>query len=371
MPEPARLAEASPELRQRLAASPLALFRFVNRAWTREVCAAFAAERPALLAVRLHGDAHIEQYALTANARGLDDFDDSATGPAVVDLVRFLGSLEVTAHERGWLESMPATAEAFLDGYVRALEDPSYLPVDPAVVTRLRRAAPPTATAFLAWADALMQPLSKDDEARLDLTWALVERHAAAANPAFTPAYLKRKRAGALHLGIGSALAKKFLFRLEGPTPSASDDVIAEAKEVSELGNQPCIGTPPGHEALRVVEGVRQIGRLEHRLLLTLPKVGGERPDDRGWWIKTWDRSYRELELPDLRDPGELREVAHDAGAQLGSTNVGGPLAAGNEARRQRELAAARQLRARTREVAHELTTALLDAWRRLRERAR
>jgi uncharacterized protein (DUF2252 family) len=49
---------------------------------------------------RLHGDAHVEQYAVSATSRGIDDFDDSSTGPAVVDIVRFLGSLELTARAR-------------------------------------------------------------------------------------------------------------------------------------------------------------------------------------------------------------------------------------------------------------------------------
>jgi hypothetical protein len=367
LPDAARLADVSPELRQRLEGSPLALFRFVNRAWTGEVCEAFVAERPALPRVRLHGDAHIEQYAVTANARGLDDFDDSATGPAVIDLVRFLGSLELTAHERGWLTSVPAIADAFLDGYMRALANPSYFPGDPAVVARLRASAPPSPAAFLTWADAQMQPLAPADATKLDQAWAEVERHAAAADPGFTAAFLARKRAGTLRLGIGSALTKKFLLRLEGPSAAAEDDVIVEAKEVSELGNQPCLGTPPGREAFRVVEGVQQIGRLKHRLLLTLPEFQGQGNDAPGWWIKTWDRSYRELELPDLRNADELREVAHDAGAQLGSSNVAS--LAADAADRRLELEGARRLRARVLDVAHQLTGALIAAWERLRAR--
>jgi uncharacterized protein (DUF2252 family) len=37
---------------------------------------------------------------VSATSRGIDDFDDSSTGPAVVDIVRFLGSLELTARAR-------------------------------------------------------------------------------------------------------------------------------------------------------------------------------------------------------------------------------------------------------------------------------
>jgi hypothetical protein len=44
--------------------------------------------------VRLHGDAHIGQFAVTADEWGLGDFDDSTRGPAFVDIVRFLGSID-------------------------------------------------------------------------------------------------------------------------------------------------------------------------------------------------------------------------------------------------------------------------------------
>ena len=104
----------------------MAFFRFVNGAWTREVCEAFSDEARELPTVRLHGDAHVEQYAMTATARGLDDFDDSARGPAVIDIVRFVGSLELAAAQRGWTASLPAAIDAFLAGYRQGLENPSY-----------------------------------------------------------------------------------------------------------------------------------------------------------------------------------------------------------------------------------------------------
>ena len=39
--------------------------------------------------VTLHGDPHLEQYAVTDAGRGLTDFDDASKGPAILDLVRF------------------------------------------------------------------------------------------------------------------------------------------------------------------------------------------------------------------------------------------------------------------------------------------
>jgi Ser/Thr protein kinase RdoA (MazF antagonist) len=39
--------------------------------------------------VNLHGDAHLEQFAVTDASFGLIDFDDAVGGPAVIDLLRF------------------------------------------------------------------------------------------------------------------------------------------------------------------------------------------------------------------------------------------------------------------------------------------
>lgn len=369
VPDEARVAHASAELRERLAASPLALFRFVNQEWTREVCAALAGDFADLPTARLHGDAHIEQYAVTATARGLDDFDDSARGPAAVDIVRFLGSLELTAGARGWNAALPAVLDAFFEGYRRALKDPTYLPPDPAVVKRLRAEPPRSPDAFLAWADSLMQPVAPDDLAQLDIAWAKFELYAARADPAFTPAFLRRKKVGWLRLGIGSALTRKILIRTEGPSAALDDDAVLEAKEVTALRDEPCLTIPRTAEVFRVVEGLRQIGRIDHRLIVALPMLPGKEPDARGWWVRTWDRFYRELEIADLASPYELRELAHDVGAQLGGTNlVESP---GNVADQKRlaELEGITRLESRIRQVAHELAVALLGAWQEFKTR--
>src|SRR5580765_6647029 len=92
------------EFVQLLKTHPYSFFRFVNRPWASRVCDAFGRDRDALVRVRLHGDAHIEQYAFTDTAYGLDDFDDTAEGPAVIDLVRFIGSIRVAARDRGWTD---------------------------------------------------------------------------------------------------------------------------------------------------------------------------------------------------------------------------------------------------------------------------
>src|SRR5262245_11299170 len=99
-PDPNRAGPLPPGLLARLQKDPYAYFRFVNKAWARRVCAEFGPDLPTLTRVRLHGDAHLEQYAFTSEAYGLDDFDDTADGPSVIDAVRFLGSLDLAARQR-------------------------------------------------------------------------------------------------------------------------------------------------------------------------------------------------------------------------------------------------------------------------------
>src|SRR5262245_17124125 len=97
-PSPEALAEAPPELVAQLRTDPFVYFRFINRAWTSRVCELFADVRNQAV-VRIHGDAHVEQFALTADAWGLDDFDESTRGPAFVDMVRFLGSIDLATRQ--------------------------------------------------------------------------------------------------------------------------------------------------------------------------------------------------------------------------------------------------------------------------------
>jgi hypothetical protein len=357
----------SPELRVRLAATPMAFFRFVNSAWTREVCEAFSAEARELPTARLHGDAHVEQYAMTATARGLDDFDDSARGPAVIDIVRFVGSLELAAAQRGWTASLPEAIDAFLAGYRQGLENPSYLPSDPAVVVRMRRAPVKSQEAFLSWTDSLMQPLALDEVARTDTIWRRVIAVASETDPAFTPAFMALKKIGWLRMGIGSALTPKLLIRIEGPTPALDDDIVLEGKQMLEFRSDSCVSLPPSVAAFRVVQGIRQIGRLQPPFLLALPAIEDARADPLDWWATAWDRSYTEVTIADLASPQELRELAHDAGAQLGSSNLAEASGSEAEERRSAELQAIPRLEPRIRQVAHDLTAALVQAWEAFR----
>ena len=65
-PEAFRLAAAPAALQAGLREDPFVYFRILNMEWAARVCDAFREDLPALPTAILHGDAHLEQYALTA-----------------------------------------------------------------------------------------------------------------------------------------------------------------------------------------------------------------------------------------------------------------------------------------------------------------
>jgi hypothetical protein len=333
--EPDRLAAAPPGLKAQLREDAFAYFRFVNSAWAARVCEAYRTDLPSLPAAILHGDAHFGQYALTATARGLDDFDDAARGPSVIDLVRFLGSVDLVARQRGWGAERERLFDRFFDGYTRGLSDPAYLPPDPAVVTRLRAGSRRTREQFLAWGESLMEmptPLEADNAAR---SAALLETFVRALHPEVPAGYFGLKRVGWLHMGVGSALARKVLARVEGPSPSPGDDVLLEAKELSRLEGVPCLQE--------------------------------QSSEARDLWVRSWDDTYAEVTIADLASADELAEVVHDAGAQLGATNLRESIPVLEAQLRLTEVAAVRRLEPRIRATARQITDDALAGWEELR----
>jgi hypothetical protein len=116
---------------------------------------------------------------------------------------------------------------------------------------------------------------------------------------------------------------------------------------------------------VRITIGTQQIGRLRHNILSIFQGLAAERATNREWWLRSWDRSYVEVKIQDLRSVEELTELARDAGAQLGSTGIAGGRSAAADAVRQRILQTVVRLQPRVRQVAADLTTEMLAAWRR------
>jgi len=344
----------NPALRARLRSSPHGLFRFVNRPFSRLVCARFATLD--LPPITLHGDAHVEQYAVTDEGRGLTDFDDSSAGPAVVDLVRFGTSLRLAAHQRGWEAEGDRLFAEFWRGYLAALRDPTTEAPEPALARRLAATFATDRLALLAGAEALMDTLpAPRPMLDTEIQRAAVAR--LAQNSGLPLSFFHVKRAGALHLGIGSAADEKYLFRIEGETERDDDDVLLEFKEVRDLSGVTCIRNDPG--PTRIIVGQARLAYEPFRY------PGAVHAGDLSFWVHAWPLNYAELEIEGLRSVDELREVAYDAGVQLGR---GHPKRwAAREAVKLRCKLASRLPAERVAQAAADLAAQTRTSWERFR----
>jgi uncharacterized protein (DUF2252 family) len=370
VPEARSLERAWPELLAKLRNDTFAYFRFVNKPWAVRVCDEFKTLLPAFPTVRLHGDAHLEQYALTNEAYGLDDFDDSARGPSVIDLVRFLGSVDLAARRKGWTSQLDAVFDRFFEGYRRGLKDPHYLPYEPAVVRRLRARPARTQAEFLAWGESLMEPMSRAEHQHVTASFERFSTYVRRVRTDLPPGFFTVKQMGWLHMGVGSALTTKVLLRVEGRSPDPEDDVLIEEKEIRRLEGIACLKVSRRGEGFRVIAGARQLGRIHYDVLAVIPRQERDAPEIPNWWLRSWDPSYVELTVNDLNSVTDLAEVVHDVGAQLGATNLRRSNPALEAQLRQAELAAVSRFERRIRKEACILTDELIVSWECFRQKA-
>jgi hypothetical protein len=361
-PSPEALTAASPELIARLRADAFTYFRFVNRAWTARACEALADATDAPI-VRLHGDAHVEQFAFTRNTWGLGDFDDSTRGRTYVDLVRFLGSIDLATRQRGWIRDREMLWDRFLEGYRLGLSNPAYRSREPEIVRQLRRQAPRTRAAYLAWGESLMEPLDEATSKSVVQGMEDLERLVRRERPELPPGYFSIVRAGWLRIGVGSAATRKALIRVQGPTTVPGDDVLIEIKEVANLGGLGCLEESATPQAVRVINGTRQIGRLKYDILAVGPKMSipaaGDRAEPRlDWSVVSWEPSYREVDISDLRSVKDLSDISFDSGLQLGANKT--------PAVRERALASIMKYETRLRKETSTLVEELLAGWKEL-----
>ena len=370
-PDRESLERATPQLLERLRADPYDYFRFVNRSWIARVCDDFAKDMEGLPVVRLHGDAHVEQFAVTNDAWGLDDFDDSARGRAVIDIVRFLGSVDLVTRRRSWEKERERLFDRFVEGYKRGLLEPHHLPPPPAIVRRLRNGTPATRAALLAWGESKMQPLTEPSMKAVMAALEAFTQITMRERPELGPEYLRVVRVGSIQSGVGSAVTPKILVRVRGPSDDPADDEILESKKIGDLGGLPCLTTSAQQPTLRIIDGNKQLGRLNYNILaagpeLMIPEVmaTGEKLQD--WWIRSLDPTYRQVRLTDLQLVGDLAAIGYDAGVQLGAGRLRDRTVLLSVEDRKILLAASGKLEKRYRQEATNLVDNLLRGWREL-----
>ena len=359
-PADPRLA-SRPDLLERLTATAHGYFRFVNAAFAGEACRLFLNVASSMPEVNLHGDAHVEQYAVTSLGRGLTDFDDCTRGKAVIDLVRFGSSLLLAAREKGWSAEERRFVDAFLEGYRTGLRGGRRGMRTPELVTRTR--------AGFHWdhAPALRQAHALIDQAPLpvDAFADGVSRFAELVSfVREVPAdFFRAKRVGALTMGVGSALDEKYLIIFEGDTAAAEDDLVVEAKQIRDLAGNPCVRTDAG--ASRVLDGERLIAYEPFAYAAVVPH------GDKFFWVHDWTDDYQEASIQSaILSPRDLREIAFDAGVQMGRAHPKRPDGRQDKDRSRAVLRSLDATEGRVRAAVREMAARTEEAWREFRLRA-
>lgn len=342
--------ERVPKLPKKIAKDPYAYFRFINPQFSTAVCTELQDFVGSAPVVPLHGDAHLEQYALTDIGRGLTDFDDMATGPAVIDLARMTTSLVLIARMRKFSED--AAVEAFVGGYREGLLGKNA--PRPTVITDLKAKLKNDPKGFLEGADKMMLPVTEDptlDEAQMKKALEELEKLMRAKDKKLSPGFFTVKKLGPFHAGIGSALDRKFLARLEGATKKPDDDRVVELKFVGERKLAPCVKRRLEHAPGDLREDI-PAGVLDRFLEPTF--VGGSEA-----WAQEWYPNFFEVDSATVGE-AQLAEVARDAGALLAREHVRGasPQNLAIDAARQAQLLAASK----------KLATRVEGSWKKFRD---
>lgn len=352
----------NPELLDRILATPHGYFRFINVPFSREVCRRFGADLRGTPSFNLHGDAHIEQYAVTDLGRGLTDFDDSSTGPAIVDLARFGVSLVLASEEAGFGDASAQIFDRFLSGYRDALDDPMTEVPEPAVGVRKRKKFKYDREAYFRFIDSLMEPVPEDEargltESLEPYVEVMLEEH-----PDLPSDFFHLEGLGYLRQGIGSALDVKYLARARGASTDPLDDVVLEIKQVRDLTDIDCITVAPGADPFRVLIGQARIATEPYKYL------GYARFHDHTFWVHAWVQNYSEIEIADdFQSVEEMAEVAYDVGLQLGRGHVKQIAQPLDLQLRREQLRLIDRDAAKIETTCRELAAAVVDAWQRVK----
>ncbi len=307
----------NPKLLERILAGPHGYFRFINLPFSSAICSQcdkMLANAPSL---NLHGDAHIEQYAVTDLGRGLTDYDDSSTGPGIIDLLRFGVSLRLACQANQWEAQADSLFLLFLNGYRQALQNPALTAPEPAIVQTFRAGFKHDRQAYFEWIAKIMLPMPEAEQRELLQALQPYIETKLLEDPTLTRDYFRVIRAGYLKMGIGSALDLKYLLRIRGASDDPLDDIVLECKEVRDLRGISCIQVSRDLDPFRILLGQTRIAyRPFHHL-------GYFRFKEHNFWVHSWVDNYQEVKInKSFRNVQQLAEVVYDVGVQLGLGHV-------------------------------------------------
>ncbi|HSR52234.1 MAG TPA: DUF2252 family protein [Acidobacteriota bacterium] len=353
----------NPALLERIQSGPHGYFRFVNIPFGRFVCEHYEGLMVGLPPVNLHGDAHVEQYAVTDLGRGLTDFDDSAKGPGLIDLLRFGVSLDLAARAHGWEKRSDSFFDAFLDGYRKGLNDPQADAPEPGFVERMRAGFSIDREGYLREVGEMMDPLGESTEVVLRSSIEPYAETMLREDPSKRKEYFDVTKAGRLRMGIGSALDVKYLVRFAGPSDDPLDDIIVELKEVRNLTGIPCIQAAK-NDPFRILVSQARIAYRPFDLL------GYAQMGRTTLWAHRWVDNYREADIEEtFKDPRDLKQLAYDVGVQLGLGHPKMIAAPFDEQVRRTMLEFLDRRRTAIRSARREVSGYVVQAWKQFNQR--
>lgn len=353
----------SASLRDSLASSAHSYFRFINEPFARRVCARFPDADTSMPTVQLHGDAHIEQYVVTSEGRGMSDFDYAAVGPPMIDLARMGVSLQLAARDRSWPDDPQALLDRMLQGYRAGVSSPEEAVRPPAVAVRLAERLTDDRTGFLEVTEALMDEVTGPTD-EINKALARYQSLMTKGDDARSEAAMVVKKMGALHIGIGSALSEKYLFQVEGKSSAYGDDQVIEARIFGELDRVPCMRRGDA-VTLGSADALRPLSAYQSYQLLAL--VRGEANT---YWFHRWTHNYREVSVEhSAASIEELSELGYDAGLMLGRGHAVPPEGKDTQAHRAAVLEALDGHRSELAAAVAELTAETLAASETFRKR--
>lgn len=307
----------NPDLLERILESPHGYFRFINIPFSNEVCRRFKNSMTNAPALNLHGDAHLEQYAITDLGRGLTDYDDSSTGPGIIDLMRFGVSLNLACREKKWEELEEKLFDKLLLGYRNALENPQISAPEPTIVKQIQSNFTINRAKYFEWINSIMDTMPGSERDSVVVAMQPYVQTMFVEEPELNRDFFNIVQMGYLHMGIGSALDLKYLVRIHGKTDDPMDDVVLEVKEVRNLGGIQCIQSGQMADPFRIIRGQARIAYQPFHYL------GYFLFRNLNFWVHSWVDNYKEVSIrKTLQSPNDLGEIAYDIGVQLGKGHV-------------------------------------------------
>lgn len=351
------------KLLSKLDASAYKYFRALGPQFALRTCAGFRDVRWHLPISAIHGDAHVEQFVVTPATAGVEDFDQSGFGPAVIDIVRYAASIHLACREVSWPCRADVVVEKWLDAYRETLDKPPTRK-QPAVTERIRATTPTVADDWLRWADGLMMPLPKADEDRARRGWTDFRKVLLEIDSKRGGEYYDIVKVGALQMGIGSALETKLLFHIRGPSDAAADDIIVEARSSTAAVAHECSSHPLHGGTLWPLMFMSILGPRMPEVFGFATLADDPAPE---FWVQSWVPGYRELAIADVKSEAELVELAEDAARQLAGhfwTRFPEQLRA---AQRYAQLQSFDLTRDRARKMARDFAAETVTEWERFR----